>query len=225
MTAGWWVAIAVQPATATHVPPAQIAAIAVVAATGAAIASQARPRRLVAAPVVLIALCAIVGSASTPAWAHDPGQGALAGSVQVDADRSGTTAQITVETAEPCEAFRPRRTVARRAGTTRVGPLMVASAGGSCRISGEVADLDTGAWFIYAELDGPGGQKLETWVHLSEDESIDETRDLYQPVTSPDRNGQKAAGAVLLATIAALFTETIRLSGTMAHARGARFPE
>jgi hypothetical protein len=44
-------------------------------------------------------------------------------------------------------------------------------------------------------------------------------RDLYEPVIPPDRNGQWAAGAVLLAMIAALFTATVRLSGTVARTR------
>jgi hypothetical protein len=221
MTGGWWVAIAVQPTTATPVSSVQVVVIAVVTATGAAIASQTGRRRSpLAAPLVAIAICgAVAGVTSTPAWAHDPGQGDIARSVRVEARRDGAVAQIRVETEEPCDAFRPGRTVARRAGATRVGPLVAASEGSTCRMDGEVAGLDAGAWFVYAELDGPAGQKLETWVHLSDGESIGEMRDLYEPVIPPDRNGQWAAGAVLLAMIAALFTATVRLSGTVARTR------
>jgi hypothetical protein len=227
MTAGWWVAIAVQPRTATPVSSDQVAIIAVVAATGVALASQTGRRRSpLPALLVAVAVCgAVAGLPSTPAWAHDPGQGDIARSVRVEARRDGAVAQIRVETEEPCDAFRPGRTVARRAGTTRVGPLVVASEGSTCQLDGEVAGLDAGAWFVYAELEGPAGQKLETWVHLSDGESISEMRDLYEPAISPDRNGQWAAGAVLLAMIAALFTATVRLSGTVARNRSASAPE
>ena len=92
-------------------------------------------------------------------------------------------------------------------------------------MDGEVTGLDAGAWFVYAEIDGPTGQKLETWVHLSDGESIDGLRDLYEPTTTPGRNGQAAAGAVLLTMIAALFTATIRLSGTVARTRSASLAE
>jgi hypothetical protein len=149
---------------------------------------------------VAAATCLLVlGVLSAPAFAHDPGQGAMRHGARIEAQRtSGDRVVIELEVRGPCGDLDPVRSVARRSGVEVVGSLRRSTS--PCRFLGEVDVAPTGRWFIYTELDSPAG-KVETWVALDDSTrsaSID--RALYSP---PNGGGGAprvvVAGALYLA--------------------------
>lgn len=206
----WWVAIAAQGDTGTAVSIQAAGATSVILASAAAVAagvSRANrhfPGTAQSALGAIVALVAL-GSIAAPAWAHDPGQGPINREATMTADRSSGEAAVTVEAPGECEGLRAGRTVARRAGTTVVGTLdQTTTNGRSCRFQGNLEGLTQGRWFIYAELSDRNGTKLEMWVPAAEATTTTLARSLYAPPDAPGRQGQVAAGAIIMAIIAAL---------------------
>lgn len=206
----WWVAIAAQGDSGTAVSLQAAAATSMILAIAAAIAagaSRAARRSISAAQVVLGSIVVLIalGSIAAPAWAHDPGQGPESTEATMTAARSSGAAAVTVEVPGGCDGLSARRTVARRAGTTVAGTLdQPATNGDPCRFHGKLEGLSDGRWFIYAELLDRDGAELEVWVPAAEATTTTLTRSLYTPPDAPGRRGQVAAGAIIMAIIAAL---------------------
>lgn len=155
-------------------------------------------------PIVL-ALFAIAASAgligiAPPASAHDPGEGepVLGAHVTGGSDGQGMLS-LTVRTDSPCTGLVPTRVVARRAGQTIRGSLLVQ---GDCQYSGSVRVPADGRWLVYAEL-RRGDENIEAWLPLDADRAtaVTESRDLYRPAeaTASTRWVQIAAGAGIYA--------------------------
>jgi hypothetical protein len=217
----WWPFLQAQSDVATTVPASLLpAAVALGAAAGALVAvahgDLPPPPRAVgrAAAAVLIAASALLAvGPPEPALAHDPGQGeeVREGLLTVERDRAGA-ARITMALAGPCNGVTPRRTAARRAGTTVTGELTVTDAGGRCRLTGTVGGLNDGRWFVYLEAADPEGRPLEAWLPAVAGETAAEVRPLYAPPTQKGAGTRNAAGAALLAVAAALVVACLRLA-------------
>lgn len=220
----WWPVLALQSSVAATVPAGALAAavgLGALAGLGVALLhgdlTMARGRRPVAALATALGVLGLLGGpAATPARAHDPGQGRplLAGTVTVD--RSGRTAVLTVQLATPCAGLRADRTLARRAGRLRTGPLSATETAGGCRLAGTVSGLSPGRWFVYAQATDPAGRPVEVWLPAGTTERISADRDLYVRPAAPDRGTQTVLGAGLLAIVAGLLTACLRLARRVA---------
>lgn len=171
------------------VPTIAAAAVVVVAGFG---------RRGVAAAGAVVAAVVVAASPPAPAWAHDPGQGAPRGRIELVADSDGAgTISMRATVASGCDGMAPSRLVARRAGTIVSAPLQTEP---GCVFLGRIAVPAEGRWFVYVELLS-SGQTLEAWVAVNAGRTahIAERREFYVPARAgtADRPLQVAAGAVL----------------------------
>lgn len=223
LTAGWAVAISLQPTTAARVETGTILVIGAIAAAGLAVtALPRRPASVVTGSVAFLALSFIAAPRAVSASPqHDPGQGVVRSHAELVVERNGPRATVFVATDEPCADLTGIRTVARRAGRTVVGDLDATTAEGGCAWTGTIEGLTDGGWFFYVELADRSDQ-LETWVHMNANEhSVAERRLVYAPVDPPSRRGQVIAGIAIFAVIAALATRIVRLATRTAAERAA----
>ena len=94
------------------------------------------------------------------ALAHDPGQGADAGTVALTVRTSGREIALTaVPAPDLCQRLGRGRLVARRSGMTR----RVAMQRSGCRYRGRLSAPQRGRWFVYAEL-SRGRATVESWL-------------------------------------------------------------
>lgn len=155
-------------------------------------------RGFAAASSVLAVLVVAVATPPVPARAHDPGQGAPRGRIELVAVSDGArTISVRAVMADGCAGITPLRLVARRGGLLTSAALR---AGPGCAFSGRIAVFGDGRWFVYVEL-LRGGETLEAWAPVPAGRSarIDEMRDLYLPVRAgaAERPLQIVSGAVL----------------------------
>ena len=96
------------------------------------------------------------------AFAHDPGQGQVIGTVQLQATvyQSRVVLTGTVADEKLCQQLIPRTIEARRAGTIMTSTLSWKSA---CQFQGTLLISARGRWFVYAEL-RRFQQPVETWL-------------------------------------------------------------
>jgi hypothetical protein len=168
-------------------------------------------RRIVGAGLAGLILVVSLAAAPvpSPAYAHDPGQGASFGeaTIAVSGDGSGLVeVSVTDLASETAESAAPVRVVARRAGGSVEGSL-VADAERAGSFSGSVVLPDPGLWFVYAQF-ADAGRTLEVWLPVDQTltSTVSERRDLYEPVggaIAPSL-GQIVVGALLLALCAGL---------------------
>lgn len=228
-TAIWFGWLQVVGGAATEVPasalPAAVAA-SVLAAVVVTALSGTLPRPSTLGTGAALALVAVlgVGVAGAPdAAAHDPGQGrdTRAATLTVDrVDESSVAVDLQVGSGG-CDALAPRRTVARRAGETRVGAL---DSSGRCRYRGTVEAGDRGRWFVYVELTDDG-RDVELWAPLGGDEAtVTVRRPLYEPPASSARNLQAIGGIVLYALVIGMLRLTVG-SATRIGVAGAPHPK
>ena len=178
-------------------------AVPVLAAAAVTTLMAARRGLFGAVVALLVATGWLVAVGPAPAYAHDPGQGAVISRVNLSASSDGAgRLRVTAVLDTPCVA-RPVDVVARRAGRTVRGPLAVA---GSCRYTGSVTVPDGGRWFLYVEF-RDGGRPVEAWLPIDAGTAgdVSERRDLYVPSgTGPTRRLQTVAGVGLYGLIGLL---------------------
>lgn len=155
-------------------------------------------REVAVAGAVAAAIVVAAAAAPVPARAHDPGQGAPRGRIELVADADDArTISVRATVADGCGGLAASRLVARRAGVT-VGAALRAEPG--CVFSGRIAVPAGGRWFVYVEMLREG-QILEAWVAVPAGRGahVADLRELYVPARagSADRPVQIAAGAVL----------------------------
>lgn len=215
----WWPVLVVQAPVPTPVGLDSLPwALALSAAAGLGVALVHGDLSWRAGPIragaVGTLLAAVTLSGPTPdAIAHDPGQGPSVAAVRIEVARSGAEATLDVRTNEPCPAAESIRTVARRAGAERSGPLAAQATPTGCVLSGSVDRLDPGRWFLYAELTATSGAVEEVWLPTppGTGESAAE-RDLYE--VSPQRRPpwRTAAEGLLLTAVLAILVACLHLS-------------
>ena len=210
----WFAWLEVLGSAGTDVPsavlPAAVSA-AVVAALAIAVLSGRRMRLSRPAAVVgaLLAVAAVGLAAAPEAQGHDPGQGSSRGDAILTVERIDSTSVdigLLVDTAS-CNDLTPVRSVARRAGRTKVGVL---EGSGRCRYQGTVDADDSGRWFVYVELT-EGTRAVELWAPLDDSETTSTVRrPLYEPPARPPQNIQLLAGLVIYAVIVTMLVKTVR---------------
>jgi hypothetical protein len=170
----------------------------------------------------LALLLVAVALTSSPAEAHDPGQGRPIAPVTLTGVSDGRgTITITADSDNDCAALPPRRVVARRAGRIVTGAL---TATGHCRYAGQVHVPAIGRWFLYVELRPPGFE-VEAWlpVDASSPNRLVEHRQLYLPAGRPQAAGppgsELAAGIALYALGALLLALIVGLVRGLARTR------
>ena len=165
--------------------------------------------RLTAVPIVAAALLAVPAE---PAVAHDPGQGPEVREAWLTVTRVEAEAQVAMRIDGPCDGLVPRRTVARRAGVTRQGPLRLErDLGQTCALTGAVEGLGDGRWFVYAELRSAAGERLESWLPVADDGTFGARRALYAPPTQSGGLPKLVVTALLLVLVAALVVACMRV--------------
>ncbi|KMO73488.1 hypothetical protein [Mycolicibacterium chlorophenolicum] len=150
------------------------------------------------AEAVMAMIAVAVTFAPAPARAHDPGQGASRGPIELAAISDGAhSISMRATVSDGCAGLAASRLVARRAGVTVSGVLRAEP---GCVFSGRITVPAGGRWFVYVEL-LRDGQILESWLAVPAGRSahIVGIRELYLPVRAgtADRPVQIAAGAVL----------------------------
>jgi hypothetical protein len=222
----WALSAATQPGVATQVPLEQVplavgASLAAAAVVVVASGHTALPRlRPAAALTVLVVASSVLSLAfdQRVAWAHDPGQGTIAGRVDFTVDRSGDAVRVeatVAPTLHTCDELRPRELVARRAGDVRRAPLGLTG----CQVTGTLS-LSPGRWFVYVELvDAAGHHRepvtYESWLPVAADtQRLREIRDLYEPTvkSAGTSAAQVFSGVVLYIIVAALLAASLRLA-------------
>lgn len=221
----WWPVLQVQADVTTTVAVTQLpAAVALGAAAGVIVAIVhgdlpiGRPSDAVARGAAVLTILAIaLGGSSDPAWAHDPGQGEQVRLGRLSVQRVDDQARLTMEFPDSCAGLQPVRTLARRAGQTLSGSLVVVETPSrGCRVMGTVDGLSGGRWFVYAELRGSDGRLLEAWLPLTGTAEVTEVRPLYAPPTDVSTATRNVVGGALLAVVLGILLACLRL------ARGAR---
>ena len=222
----WWPVLQLQGAVTTRVPAGQLPVSVVLGATAGALVAwvhgdwRATRAGLAAAPraMVVVAILAVgLGGLPGRAWAHDPGQGTEVLEGQLTVQRSGRRAELMFTLPAPCLTLVPERTVARRAGRSRTGPLTASEAsGGRCRLGGTVSGLMPGRWFVYAELRDASGRRLEAWLPATDDGTVSEDRALYEPPAASAPGAQIFGGGALSVLVAGLVLACVRLSKQVA---------
>jgi hypothetical protein len=213
----WWVALRLQAEVATTVPASQLVPATMLGGGAGLLVAVVhgdvrlpRPGRLAAAGAVLLLAFSLAG-APQRAWAHDPGQGEEVQIGSLSVDRSVAPHTLSLFLAD-CEGIRPVRTVARRAGDVVTGTLS-ADDRQSCVFEGQIAGLGDGRWFVYAEMAGPGGRSLESWLSARPGQITSEQRPLYAPPPqSPSQTWQNVAGVGLLLVVVGLLVGCLRLA-------------
>lgn len=157
---------------------------------------------IVTAAAVLLTLPAI-------ALAHDPGQGADAGTASLTVTARDGTLRIH-GALRPCADIAGGTVTARRGGVAVSAPLTTRR----CRFDGVVRARERGRWFVYADLE-TGRRTVETWlpIHVSDaaDVARDPSRFAYEPRHRPSGTLKLTSGAVIYAIIAALLLAAMRL--------------
>lgn len=214
----WWPVLHAQADVTTVVPAVQLpVAVLLGAAAGLLVALahgdvRVRPATAVRTALVLLGVVMMLGPTAQRASAHDPGQGVQQSEGLLTVTRSGDAAELTLALPDRCQDLQPLRTVARRAGITRQGPLRAQDAAGGCRISGGVERLSAGRWFIYAELRSREGEALEAWLPTQPSTSVSEVRALYAPPAPSSGLTRNLAGGALLLVVVALLVASLRLA-------------
>lgn len=163
--------------------------------------------------VVLAAVFTVALVAASSGRAHDPGQGEVAGDVEIAARSQGTRAVLELEILEPhlCRDAGPRALVARRAGRTLRAPL----AQRGCDLRGSIELPEDGRWFLYAEL-GLGDENLEAWLPIEigrrEARMVSATRSLYAVGENTAGGLQIGATLMLYAACLALVAMIVRFA-------------
>lgn len=225
----WWPAVQAQ-LEATTVPLRQLpGAVILGAVAGATVAllhgpwpARSSVRGLGARSIVaLVVVAAVAAGMPGRAEAHDPGQGETVVEGRLTVKRVRGRADLTLSLPRSCLDFVPVRTVARREGLTRSAPLRVSkgSRNGRCVMRGAVVGLTSGRWFVYAELRGRQGSRLEAWVPVAENSEASSSRPLYKPPAPSPQGSRNAGGAVLLLLVAGLLVACVRLSKLAASGR------
>jgi len=222
----WSLSDAIQPGVATQVPLVQVplavgaslaVAAAVVLVSGQAVIPRPRPAATLVMFTVTLSGLSLAFNPGT-AWAHDPGQGPIAGQVQFTVDRSkeSVNVQATVTpTLHTCAQLRPGNLVARRAGEVRRAHLNLTG----CQVTGSLP-LTQGRWFVHLELIDQADHHqppttFESWIPVAADaERLQETKDLYDATatTTGTSAAQMISGVTLYLIVAALLAAALRLA-------------
>ncbi len=218
----WWPLLLIQSEVTTVVAGSLLPAAVVLGACAGGLVALAhgdlRPRlrggpHTAAAVVALVALALLTVPWSGQASAHDPGQGEQVRQARLTVVRDAAgNAELTLALPGGCDRLEATGTVARRAGQVRRGPLSLASNDGGCQVSGRVAGLNEGRWFVYAELRSDTGRPLEVWLPTAQGTRQTEIRPLYAPPQQADSASRNVIGAGLLAVTAGLLVATLRLA-------------
>lgn len=144
----------------------------------------------------------LAATLSTPALAHDPGQGEVVGAMRVRAVMTGNHLQIDGRALglASCAPLTAEQVTARRAGRARHGSLRVA---GDCAFEGTITLPERGRWFVYLELVS-SGETLEAWMPVTltstgAQSSEERTVPLYLAARPRSSWLQVGAGVVLYA--------------------------
>jgi uncharacterized Zn-binding protein involved in type VI secretion len=129
---------------------------------------------LATAAVVATAVFFVAGS--SPALAHDPGQGIEVTTVTLTAEVTDQRVELTVDLGEIDPEVQPQRLVARRAGRVVEGTL----AAGDDIWTGQIQLDESGRWFVYVEA-SRGDEILEAWlpVDLGGEGVVSKRTELY----------------------------------------------
>ena len=197
-------------------PVALAAVIAALALTRPTAARRRMPRR--AAAVAAAALAVQLGGGV--AWAHDPGQGPIAGSFDLRARVDGDVVRIAGRPDLDGDAV-PLGVTARRAGVVRRGPLERRR--GS--LVGRVALDQDGRWFVYLDV-REGERTVETWLPVKVGESQksfrEPTRFAYYVERGSSSAVKVAAGVAIYAVIVALLIAIARLARSAVQRRASQ---
>lgn len=179
--------------------------------------SAASPAAVAATGAVLVALVLSPG-----ALAHDPGQGAPAGSADLELSvTNGRASLVGKLDPQTCAETRARALIARRAGRVVRAPLTR----NGCRFEGEIALPTRGRWFVYAEMER-AGRSVETWLPITVGPAAERVveADRYAYFPPPERGGalETLAAIVLYLGMFALLYAALRLIGTARRERSAR---
>jgi hypothetical protein len=143
-----------------------------------------------------------------PAYAHDPGQGQVIGTVRLQATAQQSSIVLTgiISNENLCHQLIPQTVEARRAGTTVTDTLSWES---PCQFQGRLLVSARGRWFIYAEL-RQFQQPVETWLPVEVDrasQSVHFTKDapLYLRETTSGSPVEVLSAVVLSIVIVFLF--------------------
>ncbi len=145
------------------------------------------------------------------ASAHDPGQGADAGSVALTVVAHDLRVRLKARVPDAnCSATEPVAVVARRAGRTVRAPLRA----NGCDLSGAVEVPERGRWFVYAQM-RRNGRAVESWLPVTVREGgrerVTEERYAYVPNETVAGTGQVVAAALLYAAMLGLLWATLAL--------------
>lgn len=150
--------------------------------------------------------------------AHDPGQGADAGTVALTARTLGREIVVTAApTPAVCTRLGQGRLVARRGGVTKRVPMRRFG----CRYRGRLSVPQRGRWFVYAELKR-SKVTVESWVpvKVGDDQMVsDPERYAYVADATTGGLAKTVIGGALyllmLATLAAMIVLVRRASGAI----------
>ena len=163
------------------------------------------PRRLAPVAMLVVVLLAL----PVAAIAHDPGQGADAGELELRMQADGRTIHVAGEDAEGCAEFAGGRIVARRAEHRLVAPLEVSG----CSFSGTLRVSERGRWFVYVEL-REGDRRIESWLPVETGDRqpvADDQRYAYIPTRAASSTVKYVGGGILYGIMAALLAGTLIL--------------
>jgi hypothetical protein len=193
-------------------PVALAATLGAIAVIGAGSLRRAVPRRAVAVAAALL----VVQLAGGVAWAHDPGQGVSAGSVDLSASVEGDRIRVTGQP-HLHGPTTPVGVVARRGGIVKRGPL----AWRNGTLVGDVAVDRDGRWFVYLDV-RRSGRTVESWLPVKVGESSTRFNELgrfaYFASERSSSTVKWIAGVLLYAVLTGLLVAIARLA--RAAARG-----
>ncbi len=219
-----WIGQGVEIATMDVLVGLPLAAGAVLVVLSLAGPRRARSPRTVSVPttgLVAIAAAIVVLAAAPRAMAHDPGQGADAGSVDLSVIAGPERAEVRGRwNSTRCAEISSAAVVARRGGVAVRGPLAVAG----CRLRGAVALPTRGRWFVYVELRTPRGP-VESWLPIragAGERASAVARYAYAPAQRSSSAVKRVVGGVLYAVMIALLAATFLLLSPTRASRGRR---
>ena len=197
-----------------------VLALPIIASFGAVTVLAARRGLLAGAMTILFgAGILVLALPAPPASAHDPGQGAVVGAVNLTVTSDGAgRVSVAAEFGDRC-AVRPVAVVARRAGTTIRAGLAPT---GRCQAAGSLQAPGPGLWFVYTEFEDAGGT-VEAWlpVHADRREVVSQRRELYRPSGGARSTAAEVATGVglygVIALLLAVAVWQVRRLGTLSR--------
>lgn len=199
--------------------PLAAAAVGVVLALVRAPAGTTRRGSMVTALAAVALACL---SVVPVAMAHDPGQGAAAGSMDIVATARGYRIEVA---ARPNLRGPPRPValIARRGGSSRRAPLRIEAG----ELTGSMRLTDAGRWFIYLDVT-VRGRAVESWIPLEagsgQHRVASSARFAYYPAGKPATTAKYIAGAVMYGLMLAFLIAVVALIRQLAVERMSHAP-